>query len=425
MTATQYLATFLNYEKDLSKFAPHPTYLERVRAVLSQLGSPQDQLNFIHIAGSKGKGSTASFTANILREAGYKVGLYTSPHLYDVHERIRILDRTNKNFVKRNIFPDCISEKDLCKLIAKIRPQLEAGRDHPQYGSLTYFEVLTIVALCYFKQKKVDWVVLETGLGGRLDATNVCEATVSVITPISLEHTAQLGKTLAKIASEKAAIIKSKKSLVVVAPQKTEPLKVIKARCRDIGVSPILIGRDDLGEGYSLSLQGPHQKINAAVAAKIAGILNLPKAAVKRGLVRTFWPLRFEVISRQPLIILDGAHNPESCRQLIETLHEVFPGKKWILVFGSSEDKDVGGMTRLLTKNAQDVILTSADHPRALVWDDENAMKYFPRTNVVITRRVETACRFAKKIAGSQSLILVAGSLFVAAEARKSFIKSI
>lgn len=415
MQSSSYLATFLNHEKDLKKFAPRPTYIERVRAVLCQLGSPQDQLKVIHIAGSKGKGSTSAFTANILREAGYTVGLFTSPHLYDVHERIRIL-KPGLTAAKGKIFPDCISEKEFSRLIKKIRPQLESGRGQ----GLTYFEVLTILALCYFKEEKVDWVVLETGLGGRLDATNVCDAIVSVITPISLEHTAQLGKTLAKIASEKAAIIKSAKSFVVVAPQKPEALKVIKARCRDVGAKTVLVVRS---KSMSSSLLGRHQQINAAVAVEIANVLKISKAAVHKGLTKTFWPLRFEIISRQPFIILDGAHNPESCERLIETLGEVFSGKKWILIFGSSEDKDIRAMARLLTKNAQDVILTSAQHPRAVVWDDENAKKYFPKQNLVVTRSVATACRFAMKITGPQSLIVVAGSLFVAAEARLGFKK--
>ncbi len=415
MQASSYLATFLNHEKDLTKFAPRPTYIERVRAVLSQLGSPQDQLKVIHIAGSKGKGSTAALTANILREAGYTVGLFTSPHLYDVHERIRII-RPAPATAKGRIFPDCISEKDLSRLIKKIRPQLEYGRGQ----GLTYFEVLTILAFCYFKEQKVAWVVLETGLGGRLDATNVCDAAVSVITPISLEHTAQLGKTLAKIASEKAAIIKSAKSFTIVAPQKPEALKVIKARCRDVGAKIVLAGKNSK---FSPSLLGGHQEINAAVAVEIAKVLKIPTTAVQKGLAKTFWPLRFEIVSRQPIIILDGAHNPESCQRLVETLGEVFPKRKWVLIFGSSTDKDIRAMARLLTKNAQDVILTSAKHPRAVVWDDENAVKYFPKQNLVITHSVPTACRFAKKLVGPQSLIVVAGSLFVAAEARQVFKK--
>ncbi|MCC6758788.1 MAG: bifunctional folylpolyglutamate synthase/dihydrofolate synthase [Candidatus Omnitrophica bacterium] len=415
MQASSYLATFLNHEKDLTKFAPRPTYIERVRAVLSQLGSPQEQLKVIHIAGSKGKGSTAAFIANILREAGYTVGLFTSPHLYDVHERIRIL-KPGPATAKGKIFPDCISEKDLSRLIKKIRPQLESARGQ----GLTYFEVLTILAFCYFKEQKVGWVVLETGLGGRLDATNVCDAVASVIAPLSLEHTAQLGKTLAKIASEKAAIIKSAKSFVVAAPQKPEVLKVIKARCRDVGAKIVLAGKNSR---FSSSLLGRHQTINASVAAAIAKVLKIPATAVQKGLDKTFWPLRFEIVSRQPLIILDGAHNPESCERLSETLGEVFPGKKWTLIFGSSEDKDIRAMARLLTKNAQDVILTSAKHPRAVVWDDGTAEKYFPKQNLVITHSVPTACRFAKKLAGPQSLIVVAGSLFVAAEARQVFKK--
>lgn len=401
MTTTQYLATFLNHEKNLAKFSPRLGYIERVKAVLSQLGSPQKDLQVIHIAGSKGKGSTAAFTANILQAAGFRVGLYTSPHLYDVRERICIDFKS-------------ISEGQFSKLIKKIRPQLEAGRKE----GLTYFEVLTIAAFCYFKEQRVDWVVLETGLGGRLDATNVCDSAISVITPISLEHTKQLGKTLNKIAVEKAAIIKSAKSVVIIAPQKSEVLQVIQRRCRDVGVKTILVKQGI--RDVSPSLLGQHQRVNAAVAAKIADVLRISKMAIKRGIETVSWPLRFEIVSRKPLIVIDGAHNPESCERLSETLSEIFPKKKWILIFGSSDDKDIQGMVRPLLSNVYDVILTTARHPRAMAWNEKNTIKYFPKQDVVMTRSVAMACRFAKKIVG-QNLIVVAGSLFVAAEAKKAF----
>ena len=280
------------------------------------------------------------------------------------------------------------------------------------------FEVLTIAAFCYFKEQRVDWVVLETGLGGRLDATNVCDSAISVITPISLEHTKQLGKTLNKIAVEKAAIIKSAKSVVIIAPQKSEVLQVIQRRCRDVGVKTILVKQGI--RDVSPSLLGQHQRVNAAVAAKIADVLRISKMAIKRGIETVSWPLRFEIVSRKPLIVIDGAHNPESCERLSETLSEIFPKKKWILIFGSSDDKDIQGMVRPLLSNVYDVILTTARHPRAMAWNEKNTIKYFPKQDVVMTRSVAMACRFAKKIVG-QNLIVVAGSLFVAAEAKKAF----
>jgi dihydrofolate synthase/folylpolyglutamate synthase len=421
MTAAQYLATFINHEKNLKEFSARQMHLQRVRLVLAALGSPETRLKVIHIAGSKGKGSTAAFTASILREAGFKVGLYTSPHLYNLRERIRVLaPKQNVPSSPKEIFPDCIPEAELSKLIRKIRPQLEAGRNYRRYGALTYFEVLTIVALCYFKEQAVDWVVLETGLGGRLDATNVCEAVVSVITPISLEHTQQLGTTLAKIATEKAAIIKSPHSVAIIAPQPFDALQVIRKRCRDIGAKTIFVKKN---ASCSSSLPGRHQKVNAAVATEIAKTLGISKTVIGRGLAKTFWPLRFEIISRNPVIVLDGAHNPDSCRRLSETLCEIFPKRKWILIFGSSDDKDISGMTRALLEKTQDVILTSARHPRALLWNDKEIKKYFRQHSVVITKSVTSACRFSEKIVGARNLIVVAGSIFVAAEAREAFRK--
>ncbi len=422
---TRYLDTFLNHEKDFSKFLGRNLHLKRVRLVLSRLGSPQNHLRVIHIAGSKGKGSTAALTAQILCEAGYKVGLYTSPHLYDVRERFRILGSRAKTAHKRDIFGDCIPERIFSRLIEKIRPQLEAGRHHPQFGDLTYFEVLTIAAFCYFKEKKVDFAVLETGLGGRLDATNVCTSLIAVLTPISLEHTQQLGKTLSRIAAEKAGIIK-KGCMVVSSGQRPEVLKVIKARCRKCGISPLIVGK----KIFKVSLLGPHQNVNAGVALEIIKALRvlgfgIGKAAVHKGLTQTFWPLRFEIVGRKPDIVLDGAHNPDSCRRLAETMGQIFPGQKAVLIFGSSHDKDIASMLRYLSPLASEIILASAAHPRAVIWNAKNVKTFFPKRNIFSADTVSTACHFALKIAGQKGLILAAGSLFVAAEARKYFVKSL
>ncbi len=422
-----YLDTFLNYENNLKNLSRRNLHLQRVRLVLTALGSPQKNLKVLHIAGSKGKGSTAAFTANILRAAGYRVGLYTSPHIENVRERFRIL-KPKKNLNKstqKEIFDDCISKEKLFRLIKKIRPQLELGRHHAKFGNLTYFEVLTIAAFYYFREENVDFVVLETGLGGRLDATNVCQSLVSAITPISLEHTQQLGKTLGEIAYEKAGIIK-KDSMVLLAPQKAQALKVIKEHCLRLGVKPILVKKNP----YKISLLGLHQNVNAAVAVGMINCLraqgfSISEYAVKKGLAKTLWPLRFEIISRKPHIVLDAAHNPQSCQCLIQTVKKVFPKKKAILIFGVSDDKDIAGMAKILSANSELIILTQASHPRAFIWTSQNVRKYFPKQNLVMADSLLIACKFAQKLASHNDLILVAGSIFVTAQARKIFKKSL
>ncbi len=420
MTA-RYLSTFLNYEKNLNAFSSRNVNLARVRAVLSKLNSPQKYLKAIHIAGSKGKGSTAAFVAQILSQAGYKVGLYTSPHLYHLRERFRILDASIavKALGKDEIFSGCISQKQFGKLIKKIRPVLEAARHHPKFGDLTYFEVLTIAAFCYFYDEKVDFAVLETGLGGRLDATNVCQPFVAAISSISLEHTQQLGKTLRKIAFEKAGIIK-KNSAVVLALQSPEVLKVIKARSAALNVVPMIAEKNI----FKISLLGEHQNTNAALAVGIIQALrargfSVDQAAVKKGLAGTFWPLRFEIVGKNPAIVLDAAHNPQSCQKLAETIKKIFPSQKVILIFGSSYDKDIRGMAPHLQAISQKVILTRARHPRALGWTQKLAKEIFEKEDFIITASVKEACSQALRLAGKKSVIVVTGSLFVAAEARK------
>lgn len=426
---TRYLSTFLNYEKDLSRLSSRQLYLERVRYVLSTLGSPQKNLKVIHIAGSKGKGSTAAFIAGILQHAGYKVGLYTSPHLYDVRERFRILDKValHQNSRTSEVFPDCISRSMFAALIKRIRPALEAGRHHPVFGDLTYFEVLTIAAFCYFRDEKVDFVVLETGLGGRLDATNVCSSLVAAITSISLEHTQQLGTTLRKIAAEKAGIIK-RNCAVVSAVQAAEVLSVIESRCRRFGISPVIVGKDvqlkSVGDNFKIALVGQHQRGNAAIALGVVDVLRcrgfvIKPVAVRKGLAKTFWPLRFEMMCRKPMIVLDAAHNPESCQRLVATIQEKFPNKKAVMVFGSSKDKDMVAMARCLLPIAQQMILTSAAHPRAMIWTRAWVEENLSGANICVAPSTTRACRWALESAGLNGLIVVTGSLFVAAQARK------
>src|SRR3989338_3715671 len=303
--ALRYLNSLTNYEQKSNYPYLDSFELKRTEGFLRLLGEPQRGLKCLHIAGSKGKGSTCVFAAYILRQAGFRVGLYTSPHLIDFRERIRILERT-KNKEQRtenDDFEGRISKQDIANFIERLKPVIEKYKRNSQYGSLTFFEAYTALAFLYFKEKKVDFAVLETGLGGRLDATNTVDSLACAITPISYEHTDKLGNTLREIVVEKAGIIKSPQStvhspqkktkdygqstmdyrqIVITAPQEKEALAVIRKRCRQIKARLFEIGKDvtcrKTKRGFSIKgifgrydnlkirLLGEHQLINAATA---------------------------------------------------------------------------------------------------------------------------------------------------------------
>lgn len=441
--AKQYLDSFVNYElKSNTPYAPS-LELGRVYRLLKLLGNPQKKIKIIHVAGTKGKGSTCAFTAFILKNAGYKVGLYTSPHLIDDKERIRILSPQIKFHSSKDSFAGKIKTSEFCRLLSKIKPAVEKLRSEKEFGGITYFEVYTVLALCYFKERKVDFAVLETGLGGRLDATNTADPIVCAITPVSLEHTQQLGKTFKKIAFEKAAIIKSKNQVVVVAPQRKDVLAVINKRCRQFNAKTILVGKDIVGKSirqtvkgqtftirtskrtYSdlrTKLLGRHQVDNAAVAVGIieaveAKGFNVGAQAVREGIKETLWPGRLEVVKSNPLVILDGAHNPGSSKVLVKAIQEIFPKKKPTVVLGISQDKDRKGICWELNKIAGKFILTKADHPRALDFRKVRNENLFGRTTIRYTKNIKEAIRLTKR--QKDGVVLVTGSLFVIGKARE------
>ncbi|MFH1386086.1 MAG: folylpolyglutamate synthase/dihydrofolate synthase family protein [bacterium] len=317
--------------------------LERISFLLENLGNPQNQFKSIHVAGTNGKGSTCSMIASILKEAGYKVGLYTSPHLFDYTERFKINGRD-------------ISKKELNEGLKLIRQQTNQLTDQP-----TVFEVLTAVAFWWFAKKKVDYAVIEVGMGGRLDATNVITPLVSVITNIDLEHTAILGDTLAKIAAEKAAIIKPGVP-VVTAEIKKEPLSVIKKYAQRNNA--IIFIPTPSSALPTMPLTGAHQKINAACAVeaiKAAGI-KVSRNNIKAGFRKVIWPARFQVVSKKPLTIVDGAHNPAGVRSLIGGLSREFGEKKFSFIVGVQKDKDAKKMIRLIKPLAKEIIAVRSSH---------------------------------------------------------------
>ncbi|MBN3032638.1 MAG: bifunctional folylpolyglutamate synthase/dihydrofolate synthase [Candidatus Saganbacteria bacterium] len=337
----------IKYLRSLEKFGIN-LGLERVARLLDGLGGPQRKIKTLHVAGTNGKGSTCAMIASILKEAGYKVGLYTSPHLLSFNERIKINGRD-------------ISDDDFSQGVARIVREEKglAGKEKP-----TVFEVLTALAFWYFAKEKVDYAVVEVGMGGRLDATNVITPLVSVITNVDLEHTAVLGKTLAKIAAEKSAIIKPGVP-VVTAETKPEALRVMKYQAEKNHSLLVQVG--SLGEGFKTSLPGEHQKLNAAcavAAVRLAGI-QAGKASVLSGLKKVKWPGRFQVVNKRPLTILDGAHNPAGAKVLVETLEQRYPGRKFVFVFGVQKDKDAPPMLAQFGKIAEEIIITRSTNKAA------------------------------------------------------------
>ncbi|MFC1703663.1 bifunctional folylpolyglutamate synthase/dihydrofolate synthase [Candidatus Omnitrophota bacterium] len=444
--AQDYLNSFVNYEEITNYSYENDFRIERIQALLQLLGNPQDTLRVIHVAGTKGKGSTCIFIAHILQQAGFTTGLYTSPHLYSVRERIRILDPADNaaQGVEHNgCFFGMISEADVCACIEKLKPAVERCAKESPWGALTFFEVYTTLAFLYFKEKQVDFAVLETGLGGRLDATNTAQALVSVITPVSYEHTQYLGATLEEIAREKAGIIKHRNQAVVVAPQQESVAQEIRLRCERIGARCTFVNNDitckevesnsehqffncaspqKTYNKLKIKLLGKHQLINAACS--IGAIerlrqhsIDIPEESIKRGLDNACWPGRFEIVKRSPTIVLDGAQNAASAEALRETLIRQFGNKKVILVLGVSSDKDIKGIAKALASSAKTIILTKANHPRAMSL--EIMGKYFNPSLAHSTETVKDAMNKAQQLVGNDDVIAVTGSLFVVAEARE------
>ncbi len=413
-----YLNSFVNFESLLHQLRPEDFHLNRIQKFLDLAGNPAGNLKIIHVAGTKGKGSTCAFLAGILQEAGYKVGLYTSPHLHRVNERIRILNKDNIR--SKDHFSGAINDEELACVLTFLRPFAAAIQN--EGNILTFFEVLTVAALCYFARAQADVVILETGLGGRLDATNAADSVVAVITPISLDHTRILGTTLSKIAFEKAGIIKNSRQKVVIAPQEKEAMDVLLARCREFGVEPVVV-RGENHENLKISLKGKHQKINAAAAIETVAILKtmgfkISDEAVSEGLKNVRWPGRFEVLQKDPVVVIDCAHNGASAQVLAQTLMEVYPNRRSILVLGISQDKDAGAICNPLKNSVARIFLTKSCHPRAHLFTQAEAKSYFGDKPFEIIESLPKALEKALQQADSQDVVLVTGSIFIVAEAR-------
>ncbi len=404
----------------------HEVKLSRMRALLDRLRAPEAGLRSVLIAGTKGKGSTAVMLAGTLRAAGLRVGLTVKPHLVDYRERIQIDGRM-------------IARAELIRLVDAVRPAVEAGRADP-WGPPTYVEATVAMALLAFQRARVDLAVVEVGIGGRLDATNTTDPIVSVITPVSYDHTELLGHTLTEIAREKAGIMRSGRP-VVSAPQPPEAEAVIADAARSTGSPLTLVGRDVPYDVVSSSLDGVvarirgrrgtydvaipllgrHQAANAATAVAaaehLAGTVVSPDA-VHTGIAGVRWPARVELVARRPYTIIDVGHNPASMGALCATLQELLGGRRLVVAFGMLATKDYRAVTALLAPLAAAVVTTTPDNPHALPAEELAAevRRYTPHVEAVDDRRAAVAR--ARQLTGPDDVLVVTGSFYFVGEAR-------
>jgi len=437
--ALDYLYSFVDYSLERSdRYSADVFDLGRVRDFLALLGNPHQEYRCVHITGTKGKGSVAAMIESCLREAGYRTGLYTSPHLQRFTERIRVGGEE-------------IEESSVADLVAEIQPHVKVIK------GLTTYELMTAIGFLYFAQREIDVAVVEVGLGGRLDATNVITPLASVITSISYDHMHLLGDSLSDIAREKAGIIKPGVT-VVSSPQQYEVRGVLEEIAKVMKSPVILVGRDWhfsagnhsldrqiayiwsakeqplmdayvesggseewIPQRFEISLLGYHQVINAATAYATLDVLrkggiSINNGAIAEGLRKTVWRGRFEILSRDPILVVDSAHNRDSALKLRIALDDYFPGQPVTMLFGASEDKDISGMFVELLPRVKRIIITRAVHPRAA--DPEMlakmAREYGLRVEIIAP--VSKALGFALQKARAEEVVLVAGSLFITGE---------
>jgi dihydrofolate synthase / folylpolyglutamate synthase len=440
-----YLYSFVDYSLTRNlQYSPEKFNLDRMRALAEALGNPQNEFPIIHVAGTKGKGSTAAMIASILMAADYRTGFYLSPHLDDFAERIQVNGQP-------------IPHAALVKLVDEIKPLVE------KIGKLTTFEISTALALEAFRRQHVDVAVLEVGLGGRLDSTNIVDPVLSVITSLSMDHMKVLGDTLEQISAEKAGIIKPGKP-VVSSPQLPNALAVLASKANECSSVLTVVGREvetrlskhtingqwfvvktpatkeqdvaapprlfpadfEKGVDFFIPLLGRHQVDNAATA--ITAVMQLRQQgfevsdnAMQDGLAKVVWPCRFEIISRKPYIVVDSAHNRDSAHKLRQAVEDYFPDKPITLIFGASEDKDISGMFAELLPVCSRVILTRSTHPRAADMDSliKSAGQY--DCPMITAETIEIALEFSLNPGEPEGVTLAAGSLFVAAAVRSAW----
>ncbi|MFN9717397.1 MAG: bifunctional folylpolyglutamate synthase/dihydrofolate synthase [Planctomycetota bacterium] len=449
--AVRWLYDRIDYERIRPPAQSNPFRLERIEKLLKLIGSPQESIPAVHIAGTKGKGSTAAMIDSVLQAAGIRSGLFTSPHIEQFEERMRVSGR----------MPDPVQ---LTRLVAALCDLLQQAEMDANDRIPTFFEVTTLLAWMYFQEERIELAVLETGLGGRLDCTNVCTPKVTVITSIGLDHTHILGDTLSRIAFEKAGILK--RSIPVIQGQLPgDADAVVDARARELSCPRFVCGRDfawhvDQPQGRSqtnrrsqqisiltpqrnypvlnVPLVGDHQAHNASLAVMVCELLaghgfpQLEPSAIVEGIERTKWPLRFEVIEGHPQIVLDAAHNPDSMKAVAGVLGKSeWLNRRRVLVFAASADKDSRSMLEIILPHFDDVVLTRfLGNPRSVPPEQllettcnlcDTIMKPVAR-HTAVTPAI--ALDTARKLAGANGVVVVTGSLFLAAESRGLLLRS-
>ena len=439
-----YLYSFVDYSLTRQdRLAAANFDLGRMRDLMALMGNPQTKYPVIHVAGTKGKGSTSSIIASVLQKQGYKVGMYTSPHLHDYVERIQV---NHQN----------ISHESLVEVTERLKPFID------RVPELTTFEITTAIGFQAFADAKVDIAVVEVGLGGRLDATNIVDPLVSVITSLSFDHMNVLGDTIAQIATEKAGIIKEGKP-VILAPQDETPRKVVEQIASERNAPLLIVGRELLFSAREHSLDGQtlilwkkedqvklneflhnpdatkwkplelkipllgfHQVQNAATAyatidaVRKQGIV-ISDEAIRSGFADVDWPGRFELFDRNPILIIDSAHNLDSALKLRLTLDDYLANKQVILIFGVSEDKDIAGILAQLLPRVKFMVATQSTHPRALQSEKLVELAQQAGCPAIATDDIPAALEEAVRRSDSSTVIVVAGSIFVAAAAREEW----
>jgi len=449
--AISWLYDRIDYERMRPSGQTNPFRLGRVERLLKRIGSPHERIPAVHIAGTKGKGSTAAMIDSVLQAAGIRSGLFTSPHIEQFEERMRVCGHMPR-------------PEQLTRLVAKLYDILQEAEMDVSDRIPTFFEVTTLLGWMLFDEENVEVAVLETGLGGRLDCTNVCQPRVTVITSIGLDHTQILGDTISKIAFEKAGILKA--GVPVVQGQLPGDADlVVAARARELSCQRFVCGhefawhadQDSTSSGdrrrsqkilvltptrnyvdIVVPLLGEHQAHNASLAVMACELLSgqgypsITAAAISKGIRTTYWPLRFEVIEGDPTIVLDAAHNPDSMHAVANVLQAAeWKNRRRVLIFAASADKDVHGMQQIILPHFDDVVFTRfLGNPRSVPPEELMAIAQtlIPETtrNVLLHQASDpgAALEEARKLAGSRGLICVTGSLFLAAEARTLLMKS-
>jgi len=425
-SALDYLYSFVDYSLTRNlRYSAEKFNLDRMNLLMGLLKNPQNKYPTIHVTGTKGKGSICAMLSSVLIAAGYQTGLYTSPHLHEYTERIQV------NGMK-------IKKIELVNLINEIERHVSS------INGLTTFEITTAVAFLYFVKKKVDIAIIEVGLGGRLDATNIVRPLISIISTISKDHEKILGNTLKKIAEEKAGIIKENIP-VIIAPQKPRIYTVLENRAKqknapifrtdkllkikyithdlDHQTFSIVDKKTNQSADIATSLLGKHQAINSLSAFTALKYLNkcgfiIPYEKIVEGIKNAKWPGRFEIISKKPVIVLDSAHNIDSISKLSQTTKEYFPRKKIILLFGASEDKNIRGMLSVLLPMSEKIIFSKSTHPRAMDPEKISALCNAYQNKISVIMPAERALEKAISLWNDHSIIVVTGSIFMVAAIR-------